>query len=375
MTSIYNLNNKKPQTECKIFLDDNNDGVTVLRFDQAKYPRIQQFREIQESFFWRPMEFDITRDAKDFKHLTPAEQHIFESNLFFQIMLDSVNTRAPEKLFGALTTQSNVEAFCSVWSYFESIHSFSYSWIIRNVYPNPSEVFDRMESIKEIQDRAKDVVKYYDHLGNYSDYVAVHGYDAEHTKYEHKKRIWLALMAVNILEGLRFYVSFACSWAFAEQNKMNGNASIIKQIANDENVHLGFTQYLLKILPSDDSDFIKISEETREECIQMYLDAIKQEKEWAEYLFKDGSMLGLNVEVLSKYVDYIAKRRMDTIGLKLPYTVPNDNPLPWTKSWIGGDRVQVAAQEQELTSYLIGNLDKSRGKDNILDDIRSKYAL
>jgi len=375
MTSVYNLNNKKSHLECKIFLDDVNDGVTVLRFDQVKYPRIQQFRDIQESFFWRAQEFDLSKDAKDFKHLSAAERHIFESNLFFQIMLDSANTRAPEKLFGSLTTLPEVQNFCSAWGFFESIHSFSYTWIIRNVYPNPTEVFDRMESIKEIRDRASSVIKYYDELGSYSDYISANGYDDTHTKYEHKKKIWLALMAANVLEGLRFYVSFACSWAFAERNKMTGNASIIKQICQDENVHLGFTQYLIKILPSDDADFAKIAEETKEECVQMYIDAINQEKNWTKYLFKDGSMLGLNTEVLSNYVDYIAKKRMDVIGLKLPYHVPSTDPLPWTKNWIGGDKVQVAPQEQELTSYLIGNLNKGEGKEKILDNIRSKFTL
>lgn len=354
-----------------MFLDEDNNGVTLARFEQIKYPRIQRLRDLQESFFWRPQEIDVTKDERDWKKLSPTEQHIFASNLKFQTLLDSTQSRAPQMLFSCITSLPEIEHFCTAWSFSESIHSFSYTWIIRNIFTgNQSEIFDSILDTPEIINRAVAINKYYDDLHQFNQRVDVLGYDDTHTKYEHKKKIWLAMMTANILEGIRFYVSFACSWAFAEQKLMIGNADIIKFICRDENVHLGFTQYMIRTLPSDDSDFIKIAEETKAECTQMFLDAIEQEKDWAKYLFKDGSMLGLNETILGDYIDWIAKKRMDSIGLKLPYTVPVANPLPWTQSWISGKDVQTANQETEQTSYLIGSLDKSKEKGDILKGLK-----
>lgn len=370
MKSLFNIENKKSTLDCKMFLDEDNNGVTLARFEQVKYPRIQKLRDIQEGFFWRPQEIDLTKDQRDFKSLNEAEQHIFVSNLLFQTLLDSVQSRAPEHLFASLTSLPEVEHFCNAWAFMESIHSFSYTWIIRNVFPNPTEIFDKIIITPEILNRANAINRYYDDLYHCNQYVESHGYNGKYNKYEHKKRIWLALMTANILEGIRFYVSFACSWAFAERKLMIGNADVIKLICRDENVHLGFTQYVLRTLPSDDEDFAKIAEETKQECIDMFVEAIQQEKEWAQYLFKHGSMLGLNASILGEYVDWIAKKRVEAIGLKLPYSVPAANPLPWTQSWISGKDVQVANQENENTSYVIGSLDKSKEKANILDGIK-----
>lgn len=374
MKSLFNVNNKKSNLDCNIFLDNDNNGVTLARFEHIKYPRIQKLREIQEGFFWRPQEIELTKDQRDFKSLNDAQKHIFCSNLEFQTLLDSTQSRAPTQLFSALTSLPEVEHFCTAWAFAESIHSFSYTWIIRNIFANPSEVFDKILITPEILERANAINKYYDDLYHFSQYVEVHGYDSAHTKYEHKKKIWLALITANILEGIRFYVSFACSWAFAEQKLMVGNADIIKLICRDENVHLGFTQYMIRTLQTDDLDFAKIAEETKDECTEMFLDAIRQEKEWAKYLFQHGSMLGLSEDILGQYVDYIAKRRMEKVGFKLPYNVPTANPLPWTESWISGKDVQTANQENESTSYIIGVVDKSMDKDTIVSGLK-KYKL
>jgi ribonucleotide reductase beta subunit family protein with ferritin-like domain len=240
-----------------------------------------------------------------------------------------------------------------------TIHSRSYTHLIRNVYPDPSKVFDEINSIKEIVDCAEDISVHYDNLINYNQKVAQKGYGKKLNKYEHKRRLWMALVAVNILEGIRFYVSFACSWAFAEQKKMEGNAKIIKFICRDENIHLGSTQFMLTELPKEDPDFKKIRQESEDEMIQMYIDAVEQEKAWAHYLFKNGSMIGLNENLLGEYVEWICCKRMNSIDLKCPYTVQQANPLPWTEGWITGRQRQVAPQEVEKSEYIVGEIDKN----------------
>ena len=322
-------------------------------------------------FFWRPEEVDVMRDANDFKNLTEHEQHIFTSNLKRQILLDSVQGRAPSEAFGPLISIPELEAWTTTWTFNETIHSRSYTHIIRNVYANPSIVFDEMMDIKEILDCADDISRNYDELIDLSlkykllgeGKHTINGKKVEVDLYEIKKSLYKALMSVNILEGVRFYVSFACSWAFAELKKMEGNAKLIKLIARDENLHLAFTQSLLKILPKDDKDYKKIAKETEEECIQMFVEAVEQEKTWAQYLFKDGSMIGLNAQLLSDYIEWICCKRMVAVNLKCPYTVPQANPLPWTQKWIAGAEVQVAPQETEITSYIVGGVKQDVSED------------
>jgi ribonucleoside-diphosphate reductase beta chain len=270
-----------------------------------------------------------------------------------------VQGRAPVLAFGPICSLPELETWLTTWTFFETIHSRSYTHIIRNIYSDPSKVFDEMMDIAEIADCAGDISKYYDDLIFWNtDYF--HHYNVSgltNIRYEHKKALWLCLNAVNALEGIRFYVSFACSWAFAELKKMEGNAKIIKLIARDENLHLASTQQLLKVLPADDSDFAKIAEETREECANLFVNAVNQEKAWAHYLFKDGSMIGLNETLLSDYIEWIANKRMTAIGLPTSYK-GGSNPLPWTQKWISGSDVQVAPQETEITSYVVGGVKK-----------------
>ena len=376
----------------KSFLDGD---VGVQRYDDVKYRAFDKLTDKQLGFFWRPEEVDILRDAKDFKELTDHEKHIFTSNLKRQILLDSVQGRSPNLAFLPLVSLPELETWIETWAFSETIHSRSYTHIIRNVYADPSKVFDELLDIQEIVDCADDITKHYDDLvrmaGWYNllgvgKHLVVSGNEHDTSKvngnfsnvateinvdlYELKKKLWLTLMSVNILEGVRFYVSFACSWAFAELKKMEGNAKIIKFIARDENVHLGSTQQLLKLLPKEDKDFAKIANETLDECVQMFVSAVDQEKRWAEFLFKDGSMIGLNAQLLSQYIEWIANKRMIAIGIKSPFTVPAASPLPWTQKWISGAEVQVAPQETEISSYIIGGT-----KQDVEEDTFSGLSL
>lgn len=367
--SVLNRENKKHHTESNAFLDE---ALGFQRFDILKYKQFDKLTDKQLGFFWRPEEVDVSRDSKDFKDLTDHEQHIFTSNLKRQILLDSVQGRSPNLAFLPLVTLPEVETWIETWAFSETIHSRSYTHIIRNIYNDPSKVFDTMLDNKEIVECAGDISKYYDDLIEYSSYYQLLG-EGTHTvndkkvkitKRELKKKIWLCLNSVNVLEGIRFYVSFACSWAFAELKKMEGNAKIIKFIARDENVHLASTQYLLsKVLTKEDKDFAEIAVECEEQVIQMFVDAVEQEKKWAEYLFKDGSMIGLNASLLDQYIEWIACKRMNALGLKCPYTVSQANPLPWTQKWISGAEVQVAPQETEISSYVIGGTKQDVSED------------
>jgi len=343
------LNTKSKYTnKSNMFLSDD---MGIQRFDVLKYRQFDKLTEKQLGFFWRPEEVDITKDSKDFKDLTDFEQHIFTSNLKRQILLDSVQGRSPNLALLPIVSLPELETWIETWAFSETIHSKSYTHIIRNVYPDPSKVFDEMMSIKEIIDCSDSITQYYDSLIEYNR-LRDSG-SAKYNEYEHKKRIWMCLMSVNILEGVRFYVSFACSWAFAELKKMEGNAKIIKLIARDENVHLASTQQMLKLLKTDDKDFATIAEETEEQCKQMFLDAVEQEKKWADYLFKDGSIIGLNAELLKQYVEFIAAKRMRAVNIPTDFNSTH-NPLPWTQAWITGGSVQVAPQETEISSYVIG---------------------
>tara|TARA_B110000259_G_scaffold117433_1_gene133674 strand:+ start:6388 stop:7515 length:1128 start_codon:yes stop_codon:yes gene_type:complete len=367
--SVFDVNNRVDHTSVASFLDPTG-GPTIQRYDTLKYKQFDQLTDKQLGFFWRPEEVDIYQDAKDFKSLTDHEQHIFTSNLKRQILLDSVQGRAPAEAFGSIVSLPELENWIITWTFSETIHSRSYTHIIRNIYSNPSKIFDEMLNVKEIVDCADSISGYYDDLIEMAGYYnllgvgthTVNGKKVVVDLYQLKKLLYLTLMSVNILEGVRFYVSFACSWAFAELKKMEGNAKIIKLIARDENLHLASTQMMLKLLKQEDKDFVKIEEETRDECTQMFVDAVDQEKEWANYLFKDGSMIGLNAELLHQYIEFIATRRMTNVKLVSPYSIKN-NPLPWTQKWISGAEVQVAPQETEITSYVQGGTKQDVDKD------------
>ena len=373
MSSIFQKKEKSHLTSTMFF----DESVDIARYDTLKYPQLDKLTDKQLGFFWRPEEIDVSKDKSDFAALTDFEKHIFTSNLKRQILLDSVQGRGPSETLMPVASIPEIEPLVMTWTFMETIHSRSYTHIIRNVYPNPSKIFDEMLDIKEIVDCAKDISKYYDDFITYAKYWELLGVGrfaiedkvtqdrrfVNINEYELKKKLWMVLNSINVLEGVRFYVSFACSWAFAELKKMEGNAKIIKFIARDENTHLAASQTILKLLPKDDPDFIKIKEECEKDVIDMFVKAVDQEKEWAHYLFKDGSMLGLNEKLLSDYIEWIGTKRMRTLGYQSPYQVAQANPLPWTEKWIGGGNVQVAPQETEISSYVIGGVKQDVNED------------
>ncbi|OEE70211.1 ribonucleotide-diphosphate reductase subunit beta [Enterovibrio norvegicus FF-33] len=352
-------------------------SVNVARYDQQKYEIFERLIEKQLSFFWRPEEVDVSGDRIDYNKLPEHEKHIFISNLKYQTLLDSIQGRSPNVALLPLVSIPELETWIETWSFSETIHSRSYTHIIRNIVNNPSVVFDDIVANEQIIKRANDIAKYYDDLIlATSDYHRLG--EGEHTVNgetvvvslrELKKKLYVCLMSVNALEAIRFYVSFACSFAFAERELMEGNAKIIKLIARDESLHLTSTQHMLNILRSgdDDPEMAEIAKECEQECFELFKEAAEQEKEWAEYLFKDGSMIGLNKDILCQYVEYITNLRMAAVGLKSAYPGASQNPIPWINAWLSSDNVQVAPQEAEISSYLVGQIDNDVDMDDLGD--------
>lgn len=346
----------------------------VQRFDVAKYPVFEKLKEQQNGFFWSPKEVSLQKDRGDYQTLSPHQKHIYTSNLKYQIMLDSVQGRAPGMAFMPYCSLPELEGCMNSWQFFESIHSTSYTYIIKNVYSNPSEVLDDIVINDKILERAKTVTESYDdfintaqHYGISNDWKhALEGVEyAQMSLNDVKRKLYRAVANVNILEGIRFYVSFACSFAFGENKLMEGSAKIISLIARDENQHLAITQNILnKWKEGDDPEMKQIAKEEEEWVYTMFKRAVDEEKRWAEYLFKDGSMIGLSVRNLQDYVEWIANRRMKAVGLKQVYDIAaKNNPLPWTQHWISSKGLQVAPQETEVESYIIGGIKQDVKKD------------
>jgi len=351
--------------------------VNVARYDQQKYPIFEKLIEKQLSFFWRPEEVDISQDRIDYQNLPDHEKHIFISNLKYQTLLDSIQGRSPNIALLPLVSLPELETWIETWAFSETIHSRSYTHIIRNIVNDPSIIFDDIVRNENIRMRAQDISFYYDNLIHQTMLYVQFGAGEhvingapQHVKLRDlKKTLYLCLMSVNILEAIRFYVSFACSFAFAERKVMEGNAKIIRLIARDEALHLTSTQHMLNIMRSgnDDPEFAVIAREAEEQCFQMFKTAAEQEKRWADYLFKDGSMIGLNKNILNQYVDYITNIRMTAVGLKPAFESAKHNPIPWINTWLSSDTVQVAPQEVELSSYLVGQIDAEVSADDLND--------
>jgi ribonucleoside-diphosphate reductase beta chain len=342
MKNIINIENVDFKKEPIFF----GKPLNVQRYDDPKYPVFFEFFKKQLGFFWRPEEVNVGgKDRNDFNDLSDNEKFIFSSNLSYQILLDSVQSRGISHLLEDISSPE-VEAFAKSWEFFETLHSYSYTYVIKNVYPEPSKIFDNILTNQEILKRTSSVTKYYDELINSL---------SDEDEYLKKKKLYLTLMSINILEGIRFYVSFACSFAFAENKKMEGNAKIISLISRDENLHLGFTQYILNLFRKDASEgFQEIVKDCEDIVINMFRDAAKEEMDWADYLFKDGSMLGLNSEILKKYMMWLTNRRMKDIGLE-PIFEKVQNPITWINNWISSKGVQSAPQETEIDSYVVGS--------------------
>ena len=346
----------------------------VQRYDQYKYPVFDKLTQQQLGYFWRPEEVSLQKDRADYANLRPEQKHIFTSNLKYQILLDSVQGRGPSMAFMPYCSLPELEACMEVWGFMEMIHSRSYTYIIKNVYPDASEVFDKILDDERILERAKSVTEAYDDFLNAAQqWGASHMWEESwadnpamlEQRRELKRKLYRAVTNVNILEGIRFYVSFACSFAFGELKLMEGSAKIISLIARDENQHLVLTQNIInKWKQGDDPEMQEIAEEEKEHTTNMFRKTVDEEKAWAEYLFKDGSMIGLNDKLLQQYVEWIANRRMKAVGIKPIYDIPaKNNPLPWTEHWISSKGLQVAPQETEVESYIVGGIKQDVKKD------------
>lgn len=369
MYHTFSQHNENPLIQPTFF----GAPVNVARYDQQRHAVFEKLTEKQISFFWRPEEVDVSRDRIDFQKLSEAEQHIFTSNLKYQTLLDSVQGRSPNIAFLPVVSLSEFELWVETWSFFETIHSRSYTHIIRNIYNKPELVFDDVVQNKHIQRRAHSVSKHYDYFillvqlyqsKGLGEHIASDGNTYNVTMRELKRALYLCMNAVNALEAIRFYVSFACTFAFSERKLMEGSSKIIRLIARDENLHLSSTQHIINLWRNnrDDPEMAEIAKECHEEGRQIFIEAVEQEKEWADYLFEKGSMLGLNARILKDYVEYIATTRMKVIGFDSPYTI-GSNPLPWMDNYLNSDNVQVAPQESEISSYLVGQIDSEVGED------------
>ena len=346
----------------------------VQRYDSYKYPIFERLTNTQLGYFWRPEEVSLQKDRSDYQTLRPEQKHIFTSNLKYQVMLDSVQGRGPGMAFSPYCSLPELEGCIGVWEFMEQIHSRSYTHIIKNVYSDPAEVFDTILRDDRILERAESVTSAYNDFIN-----SAHEYDqsnwwkgdmrghisARIEVKDLKRKLYRAIANVNILEGIRFYVSFACSFAFGELKLMEGSAKIISLIARDENQHLAITQQILKNWRNgDDPDMVEIAREEEPWLVKTFERTVDEEKRWAEYLFKDGSMIGLNDKLLHQYVEWIANKRMKHIGIKPIYDVPlKNNPLPWTQHWISSKGLQVAPQETEVESYIVGGIKQDVKKD------------
>lgn len=366
--TTFNQQNTDVMSEPMFF----GNPVNVARYDQQKHAIFEKLIEKQISFFWRPEEVDVSKDRSDFQGLSDAEKHIFISNLKYQTLLDSIQGRSPNIAFLPIVSLPELETWIETWSFYETIHSRSYTHILRNLFTDPSAIFDDIVENDEIKRRAADISKYYDDLIFATQLwqtqgEGTHVIDGEThvvTMRELKKKMYLCMNSVNALEAIRFYVSFACTFAFAERELMEGNSKIIRLIARDENLHLSSTQHILNLWAKgkDDPEMAEIAKECEVEARAIFLNAVQQEKEWAAFLFANGSMIGLNEEILCQYVEYIANQRMSAIGLGQPFDIAS-NPLPWMNNYLSSDNVQVAPQESEISSYLVGQIDSEVSED------------
>lgn len=343
--SILNLTSESD----KMFFGSSGHGIA--RYDIEKYPIFGKINKTMRGFFWLPTEVDVSREKASFDKMSPVEKFVFTSNLERQILLDTVQGRAPSLVFLPHCSDPSLENCILTWGFMESIHSESYTHIIRAIYPDPSLIFNQLPSIEPIADCAKSITLAYDNLVNTPS----------------KENLYLALVAANALEAIRFYVSFACTFSFLERGLVEGSAKIIKLIARDEAQHLALTQHILKNLVKDDPIYAQIIGDLRPQAEEIFAEAVRQEKEWAAYLFKDGSFMGLNEKILSDYVDYLYVKRAKAIGITAYTDFKGDNPIPWVEKHFGSTNVQLAPQEVELSSYLSNSIKNDLGETNLKD--------
>jgi ribonucleoside-diphosphate reductase beta chain len=343
--TAFKLTNNDP-LKTPIFLGE--EGTTgISRSDIVKYPIFTKQHERMWSYHWKPQEINLTKDKADFNALDDAEKFIFLSNLKRQIMLDSQQSLCLGQAFKPILTNPEVKRCINTVEFFEEIHAFSYEYIVKNVFNDPSEIFNGLNEIHEIVKASNSIARYYDELLTI---IAKYRLGLCH-KRELYRPIWLTLYSIAAMEGIRFYDSFCCTFSFAERGTMIGNASEIRLIANDEALHVAFIAQLIKLLPQDDENFARIAEECKEEVTAIYLDVVREEKAFGKYLFSKGTMIGLSEEILSGQIDYMAAKRMHLVGLTYPYQSPKSSPVPFMSRWLNESNTQVAPQETELTGY------------------------
>jgi len=346
----------------------------VQRYDKFKYPVFDKLTQQQLGYFWRPEEVSLQKDRADYPLLNDAQKHIFTSNLKYQILLDSVQGRGPGLAFTPYCSLPELEGAMNIWQTMEMIHSRSYTHIIKNVYADPSEVFDHILEDDKILSRAQTVTLAYDEFlqaasewgaGRQWQHYLEEVPNAQWELRELKRKLYRAVANVYILEGVRFYVSFACSFAFGELKLLEGSAKIIGLISRDEALHMTITQNIMnKWRDGDDAEMAEIAKEEEDNVYEMFKQCVEEEKAWAQYLFKDGSIIGLNDKLLSSYVEWTANRRLKGLGMKPIFDTPlANNPLPWTAHWLSSKGMQVAPQETEVESYLIGSIKQDVKKD------------
>ena len=375
--TVFNSNKVDTKKQPMFF----GQPLGVQRYDSFKYPVFDKLTQQQLGYFWRPEEVSLQKDRADYQTLSEEQKHIFTSNLKYQIMLDSVQGRGPGMAFIPYCSLPELESAMTVWEFMEMIHSRSYTYIIKNVYSDPTEVFDTILEDEKILSRASSVTQSYDDFiesahqydGSTMWQLATEGHvSGQIERYELKRKLYRAVANVNILEGIRFYVSFACSFAFGENKLMEGSAKILSLIARDESQHLVLTQNILnKWKDGDDKEMQQIASEEEGYVKNMFQTAVDEEKMWADYLFKNGSMIGLNERLLHNYVEWIANRRMKAIGIKPMFDIPaKNNPLPWTEHWLNSKGQQNAPQETEIESYVIGGI-----KQDVKSDSFAGFSL
>ena len=359
----YNLHTKTDYLNRKMFLDPAGP-VTIQRFEEVKYPKIAKFEETARGFFWQPEEISLSKDATDFKDASDAVKHIFTSNLLRQTALDSLQGRGPTQVFMPVISLPELEALVYNWTFFETnIHSKSYSHIIRNIYNVPKDVFNTIHDTQEIIDMASSVGNYYEKLHQLNCFKEISpGTVSEES---HIKAIWMALHASYALEAFRFMVSFATSLAMVENKIFIGNGNIISLILQDELLHKGWTAYIINQVIKEDSRFAAIKQECEAEVYALYLDVIREEKAWADYLFNKGPVIGLNAAVLKDFVDYTAVAALKEIGIKYQSNAPKSTPIPWFNKHVDTSKKQTALQENESTNYVIGVMSDSIDYDQL----------
>ena len=358
----YNLKTPTNYTQRKMFLDPAGP-VTIQRFEEVKYNKIVKFEQEARGFFWVPEEVSLTKDANDFKEATDTVRHIFTSNLLRQTALDSLQGRGPTQVFTPVVSIPELESLMFNWGFFETnIHSRSYSHIIRNIYNVPKDEFNRIHDIEEIVGMASSIGLYYDRLHMINCRKEL---EEEFDEYEHIKAIWLALNASYGLEAFRFMVSFATSLAMVENRIFIGNGNIISLILQDEILHKDWTAWIINQVVKEDPRFAQAKIDCEEEVYAMYEDVIREEKDWAAYLFKKGPVIGLNANILRDFVDFTAVAALKEIGIKYRGTAPRSTPIPWFMKHVNTSNKQTALQESESTNYVIGAMSDSLDYDQL----------